>query len=208
MLGMKLVVLSPFSRTEVYHIVSANSMKTSLLVPLVLASAYGKQLETPPRVGDIGMISFEAFTTAGSVGFIWTGSAQLLKRVPLPVAGRAALTTARRWGGMSAGFQGGKLAGQAVGLPSDRWCNLCAGAVAGLFAATSASNIPMSIATFVAISAVLDGIVPSMAEQARVGGRSKEQLQRGNPRAEALTRAREEYARRHKDDPVRLRALQ
>ena len=160
---------------------------------------------TAASVGNVVRATIDGFVPAAVIGCVWTCGSQTVKRAPLGVAWKAGLTTAQRWGRISGGFSGGKAAGQALRLPTERWQNLFAAAVTGVAAAESLSAAPMSVATFVAFSAVLDGMAPregSAPEKSKGGDRSL-----ASARADALAKARADYERRHKDDPVRMRAL-
>ena len=128
----------------------------------------------------------------------------------MPVVWSAALTAAVRWGRVGGGFAGGKAAGQAF-RASDRACNLIAAAAGGLAAAEAVGSIPMSVATFVAFSAVFEGFAPKAVLEGVLpkdaAGRTEDAPARGDPQAEAIAKAKADYARRHKDNPVRMRAL-
>ena len=160
-------------------------------------------------VGDVVGATASSFALVGGVGFVFSAGNNFVRRLPTSAVA-AGWGTAQRWGRVSAGFAGGRALGQWVRGADDRWASMAGAVFGGAAAASSIPEIPSSIATFVAFSFVLDNMSPSDAPSKGKQGGDKVQW-RGRPisevRAEAKERAKANYKRRHKDDPVRMRAV-
>jgi len=116
-------------------------------------------------------------------------------------AAAAALGTANRWGRISAGFAGGRAAGQVVRKADDAFCAVAGAVLGGAAAASTVAEMPSQIAVFVGFTVCLEVLSPKSPAD---GAEAKPQ--RDVP-TDAKERARQGYARRHAGDSARLRAL-
>ncbi|KAL1518489.1 hypothetical protein AB1Y20_002780 [Prymnesium parvum] len=111
----------------------------------------------PQSAAQVLRLAWESFAQVGALGFAWTFAMRCKDKLPLNEAARAAQATGVRWGGISAGFAGGTAAAALVlgRKEEDKVCAMIGSAFGGLAAASSLSEVPSSIATFVGFSFVL-----------------------------------------------------
>jgi hypothetical protein len=171
------------------------------ILALVSASAASTTAPIASSVSDVIGTAAGSFATVGTVGFLYRFPAQLVKRAPVPAAATAAVATAQRWGRLSAGFAGGRAAGQLVRKADDTFCAVCGAVMGGAAAATSVAELPGTVATFVGFTLALEILAPSAGRSAE-----GEMKSAGTSAAEARAKARRDFERRHQDDPARLQA--
>lgn len=149
----------------------------------------------PPPIAktpmDVVQTTLSSFATVSGIGFVFTAaqessaragvSGMARKAVPGFVI-RAALMNGQRWGRVSAGFAGGRAAGQLWcgedGFTASMW-----GAVfGGVAAAQNVAGVPSSVMTFVAFSYFIEKLtnkeddavpVPAAAADTRARGSAK-----------------------------------
>ena len=95
-----------------------------------------------------------SFTVTGTFAFCSTSLRALGRQGSRPLL--VGLKSARRWGGTSAGFSGGRALGQLIFKRDDVYCAMLGAACAGAAGATSADMIPTRMVTFAAMAIVLD----------------------------------------------------
>eukprot|EP00966_Prymnesium_polylepis_P210104 4866115-Prymnesium_polylepis.2 len=69
---------------------------------------------------------------------------------------RAGFRSARRWGGVSAGFAGGRALMQVVRQTDDEWCAVAGACAGGVLGATSLHQIPARVAVFAVAAFLLE----------------------------------------------------
>eukprot|EP00965_Chrysotila_dentata_P138306 4574460-Pleurochrysis_carterae.AAC.5 len=62
-----------------------------------------------------------SFLSVGGVCFVWSTGSSLFKRTPFRTACSVGVMSARKWGGTSAGFSGGRAIGQVIRGGDDIW---------------------------------------------------------------------------------------
>ena len=173
------------------------------------ANAVAAQPAIAKNAGDVIGTTAGSYMMVGSVGFVFSAASAAVRRVPAPI--RVGMGAANRWGKITAGFAGGRAAGQVVRRKDDIVCSMAGAFFGGLGAAASLAEAPQSIVTFMAFSYVLDTWMappsnsppqPGQEEKIAWKGRSLDEV-----RAEAEARARANYKRRHSGDETRLKAL-
>ena len=105
----------------------ARAMVTIILLGVAgaYAAAATPATVSPPATplansfGDVVASTASSYAAVGTVGFLFKFPGQLIGRNPLGAAAAAALGTANRWGRISAGFAGGRAAGQVVRKADD-----------------------------------------------------------------------------------------
>ena len=152
---------------------------------------------------DVMAAAAGSYALVGSVGFAWTGAGALLRRRPVWASAAA---SANRWGRISAGFAGGRAAGQVLRRADDSFCALLGAVCGGVAAAATLSDAPASVATFVTMTLALELLTPKDGEQKSTGSSDKSEGR--DRRMDARERARQNYQRRYANDPTRLRAIQ
>ena len=93
--------------------------------------------------------------TVGTFAFPWN----LVRRNP--AAWASAWATGSRWGKISAGFSGGRAAGQVIRRADDSFCAILGAVAGGIAAAPTLAEAPSNVATFVAFTYVLEVMAPS-----------------------------------------------
>ena len=91
----------------------------------------------------------------GTLCFPWN----LVRRQP--AAWASAWATGSRWGKISAGFSGGRAAGQVIRRADDSFCAILGAVAGGIAAAPTLAEAPSNVATFVAFTYVLEVMAPS-----------------------------------------------
>ena len=136
------------------------------------AAAPAKAVARTPA--DVVKVTWDSFTQVGLIGFAWTLAAKCRQKLPLSEGVKAARASGMRWGGISAGFSGGTAAA-VVGLrktEEDKWCSMVGSVFGGIAAASSVTEIPSSVATFVGFSYILgvmgEKSVDKAADETRV----------------------------------------
>ena len=183
------------------------SLLALVLLSVVPTSAAGASAavvptasQAPPvasSIGDVVGTAAGSFAAVGTVGFLYRFPAQLVKRAPVPAAASAAIATAQRWGRISAGFAGGRAAGQLIRKVDDSFCAVCGAVLGGAAAANSMAELPGTVATFVTFTLFLELALPKPSIDAAAPGISP---------AEAREKARRDFEERHQNDPARLQA--
>merc|ERR1719310_387867 len=135
----------------------------ALLTTSFLCSA----VQTPPPVElaksplDVITTTASSFATVGGFGLVLTAFTESKKRSGVTGKARTAvprfvvqesIKQARRWGQVSAGFAGGRAAGQLWSGCDGMTAAMCGAVGAGVLAASSVREIPSSVTTFVAFS--------------------------------------------------------
>ena len=100
--------------------------------------------------------SLTSLLVVGSVCFGGTTVQALCNRQAPQLALASGLHSARRWGGSSAGFSGGRALGQLLRQRDDVLCAALGACLAGVCGATSINQIPMRVGAFVAVTGALD----------------------------------------------------
>ena len=99
--------------------------------------------------------------TVGTFAFPWN----LVRRNP--AAWASAWATGSRWGKISAGFSGGRAAGQVIRRADDSFCAILGAVAGGIAAAPTLAEAPSNVATFVAFTYVLEVMAPSKTTDKR-----------------------------------------
>ena len=102
---------------------------------LAVASSHASHAPSPPiasNVGDVVGATVSSGALVGGVGFVW----RAMLRFKGPAAGLAA---AKRWGGVSAGFAGGRALGQLMTGDDGTFCQVLAAVGGGAVAACDAN---------------------------------------------------------------------
>ena len=151
----------------------------------------------PPPIAtsplDVVRTTAGSFATIGGLGFCFTAfqeataraavSGDARKAVPYFVL-KAALQNGQRWGRVSAGFAGGRAAGQLLRGGDDAWSRLMGSVVGGAAAATSLASVPSSCATFAAFGYFFDSFTHPPGKKgggARAGGAPRPQKPKLSP---------------------------
>lgn len=117
------------------------------------------------NAGDVVRTTVSNFATVGGFGFAFTAVKGFADNAGVQGGARAAvpyfvlkasLINAQRWGRISAGFAGGRAAGQWLRGADDRTTAMMGSVAGGVAAATSVSQIPSSVATFACFGYFLD----------------------------------------------------
>ena len=119
------------------------------------------------------------FVTIGGFGFAFTAFNEATKRsgvsgkaktaVPRFVL-QAALAQGTKWGKVSAGFAGGRAAGQVWRGEDDFHAAMCGAVAAGVMASETIGGIPGSVATFVMFSYFIEKLTANSKAGAAKGG--------------------------------------
>lgn len=123
----------------------------------------------PPPIAaspaDVVRTTLTSFCTIGAFGFCFTALQESLARANVYGDARkavpyfvmcAAVQNAQRWGRVSAGFAGGRAAGQLLRGCDDGYTRLMGSLMGGVGAATSLASVPSSMATFAAFGFFFD----------------------------------------------------
>ena len=159
---------------------------------LALRGGATDKSKPPPPIAktplDVARTTLSGFATISGIGFVFTAAQESSARAGVKgmarkaVPGfviRAALMNAQRWGRVSAGFAGGRAAGQ-LWYGEDGFGPAMCGAVAGgVAAAPNLAGIPSSVATFVAFSYFIEKLTNNKEQQTQQAGGS---AARGNAR--------------------------
>ena len=177
--------------TSLFIVVVASALPaahaTSLLAPrrasllALRGGAADKKKPAPQPIAktpfDVVRTTLSSFVTVSGIGFAFTAaqessaragvSGMARKAVPGFVI-RAALLQGQRWGRVSAGFAGGRAAGQ-LWCGEDGFAPAMWGAVAGgVAAAPNVAGVPSSVATFVAFSYFIEKLSNKQEDAAPV----------------------------------------
>jgi len=154
---------------------------------LVIASSLGAVVQNePPKPPPIAKHPIEVvqttvsnFVTIGGIGFVFTAFNEAKKRSG--VSGRAkaavprfvfqaALAQGTKWGKVTAGFAGGRAAGQVWRGEDDFHAAMCAAVAGGVMASETIGGIPSSVATFVMFSFLIEKLTANSKAGAAKGG--------------------------------------
>lgn len=114
-----------------------------------------KPIASSPLV--VARETLTSFVVVGTTCFGGRSIGALCNRQALQPALLSGLRSARRWGGVSAGFSGGRALGQLVRKCDDVYCAMLGACLAGAAGATSVDQIPMRVLAFTTMAIVLDG---------------------------------------------------
>ena len=146
-----------------YHARALREMRSVVLLSIVARGAAG--LAVPERAvtyGDVARQIGQSLLVVGPVAFGWAAGPLALQPA---TALRVGLRSARRWGGASVGFTGGRALSQVVRRTDDSWCSIAGAGAAGLLGAPSLGQVPLRVASFVALSYLFESqLLPRLSE--------------------------------------------
>ena len=161
---------------------------------LVVASLGAVVKNQPPKPAPIATHPIDVirttasnFVTIGGFGFAFTAFNEATKRagvsgkakaaVPRFVV-QAALAQGTKWGKVSAGFAGGRAAGQLWRGEDDFQAAMCGAVAGGVMASETIKGIPGSVATFVMFSYFIEKFTANSKAGAAKGGAPQQPQQR------------------------------
>ena len=153
------------------------------LVVASLGAVVKNQPQKPAPIAthpiDVIRTTASNFVTIGGFGFAFTAFNEATKRagvsgkakaaVPRFVV-QAALTQGTKWGKVSAGFAGGRAAGQLWRGEDGFQAAMCGAVAGGVAASESIKGIPASVFTFVAFSYFIEKLTANSKKGAANGG--------------------------------------
>ena len=171
-----------FADHPLAHGVAVAVVCVMLAFGLVVASLapWCRTTPKPPPIAkhpiEVVQTTVSNFVTIGGFGFAFTAFNEATKRsgvsgkakaaVPRFVF-QAALEQGTKWGKVSAGFAGGRAAGQVWRGEDDFHAAMCGAVAAGVMASETIGGIPGSVATFVMFSYFIEKLTANMAGAAR-----------------------------------------
>ena len=120
-------------------------------------------LATSPK--DVVASATANFAAVGTLGFAWRGARALASSQSLKTASAMGLQAAQRWGRVSAAFAGGRALGQVIFKTDNAYCAAISASLGGIAAASSAAEVPSSVASFLCFSLLLENMAPKLATE-------------------------------------------
>ena len=179
------------------------------LVVASLGAVVQKQAPKPAPIAkhpiDVVRTTASNFVTIGGFGFAFTAFNEATKRsgvsgmaktaVPRFVV-QAALAQGTKWGKVSAGFAGGRAAGQLWRGEDDFQAAMCGAVAGGVMASESIKGIPASVATFVMFSYFIEKFTGNSKAGAAKGGAPQQQPRAAQSAAPSAGRSAVDYGTR------------
>ena len=173
-------------RTSTSEFIKRSPRRTMLLAVGLVAASLGAVVKPAPAKPEIAKHPFDVvrttasnFLTIGGFGAAFTGLQTFQKMsgvcgkakdaVPRFVV-QAGLAQGCRWGKVSAGFAGGRAAGQLWRGEDDFQAAMCGAVAGGVAAAPSVREIPSSVVTFVMFSYFIEKLTANGKGGAAKGG--------------------------------------
>jgi len=179
------------------------------LVVASLGAVVQKQAPKPAPIAkhpiDVVRTTASNFVTIGGFGFAFTAFNEATKRsgvsgmaktaVPRFVV-QAALAQGTKWGKVSAGFAGGRAAGQLWRGEDDFQAAMCGAVAGGVMASESIKGIPGSVATFVMFSYFIEKFTANSKGAAKGGAPQQPQQRAVQSAAQSAQRPAVDYGTR------------